>query len=375
MIKWRNRTTRDNLFFAVDNNHDIIVYDLETTGLDAKTASIIQISGIKVRHDGTKFVEIDKMDHYVNPEVPIPAKITEITGITDDMVVDKPTEKELFPTIKAFFGDNFVASGFNIAKFDNRFMEALYARQGEEFKPICTTDVIEMARDNVDKKETTDFKLGTIAGLYGADKGLTFHNAMDDVTATARLLYVFYDEYRASYDVDEGLVAEEGKKEIGSVTRISFWEGYKGFSRIYITTNIGEFYLDVRSNVWAVKKGNPYDIDEVDMGSLRKKTFEKAGVTTEQELVKKYTPHKGKTTLVPTVINSMRRWERETEKGETMKRIYISTDVGNFFYDIVKDRWASNADSPNEIVDVDSLKALAFAKAGVTSEAEFAKFC
>jgi hypothetical protein len=359
----------------VDNNHDIIVYDLETTGLDAKTASIIQISGIKVRHDGTKFVEIDKMDHYVNPEVPIPAKITEITGITDDMVVDKPTEKELFPTIKAFFGDNFVASGFNIAKFDNRFMEALYARQGEEFKPICTTDVIEMARDNVDKKETTDFKLGTIAGLYGADKGLTFHNAMDDVTATARLLYVFYDEYRASYDVDEGLVAEEGKKEIGSVTRISFWEGYKGFSRIYITTNIGEFYLDVRSNVWAVKKGNPYDIDEVDMGSLRKKTFEKAGVTTEQELVKKYAPHKGKTTLVPTVINSMRRWERETEKGETMKRIYISTDVGNFFYDIVKDRWASNADSPNEIVDVDSLKALAFAKAGVTSEAEFAKFC
>ncbi len=170
-------------------------------------------------------------------------------------------------------------------------------------------------------------------------------------------------------------LAEEGKKEIGSVTRISFWEGYKGFSRIYITTNIGEFYLDVRSNVWSVKKGNPYTIDEIDMGSLRKKTFEKAGVSTEQELVKKYTPHKGKTTLVPTTIVSMRRWERVTEKGETMKRIYITTDVGNFFYDIVKDRWASNADSPNEIVDVDSLKALAFAKAGVTSEAEFAKFC
>ena len=191
MIKWRNRETRNNLFSAVNNNKPIIVYDLETTGLDAKKNSIIQFSAVKVMHNGTQFVEVEKLSSYINPEVPIPAKITEITGITDETIADAPTEAEFFPQIRSFFEDGFVASGYNIAKFDNRFMENLYERQGFEFKPDFTVDVIEMAKDNVDKKEVENFKLGPIANLYGADAGLTFHNAMDDVTATSRLLYVF----------------------------------------------------------------------------------------------------------------------------------------------------------------------------------------
>lgn len=373
MIRWRNRETRDNLFSAVNNNKPIVVYDLETTGLKYDVNSIIQFSAVKVIHDGTKFVEIGKLSSYINPQIPIPAKITEITGITDETVADAPTEEEFFPQLQAFFENGFVASGYNIAKFDNKFMEKLYERQGFEFSPDFTIDVMEMAKDNVDKKEVENFKLGTIANLYGADKGLTFHNAMDDVTATERLLFVFYDEYKATYDDDEGFNTVSDAVKVQSVSRIAFWEGYKGFSRLYITSNIGEFYFDIRKKIWATKQGNPYTVDEVDMNSLRKITFEKAGVNSEDELVKKYTPHKAKATLIPTSIINMHRWEKETEKG-VIKRIYILTDVGNFFYDILKNRWASNADSPNEVVDVDSLKALAFAKAGVTSEAEFANF-
>lgn len=371
MISGRDTATRNNLFRGVNESKKIVVYDLETTGLDPTKSSIIQISAIKVIHDGTKFVEIDRFNSYVNPEIPIPAKITEITGITDETVATAPTESEIFPKIKEFFGDNFVASGYNIANFDNKFMTNLYARHGDVFEPQFTIDVIEMARDNVSKNETENFKLGTIAALYGADEGLTFHNSMDDVIATSRLLFTFYDEYKTSYEEDK-------KKEatlvvVSSISRISFWEGYKGFSRIYITTNIGEVFLDVRRKFWDVNKGNPYRMEEINISTLKEKVFEKAEVSSEEELIKKFTPHKTKTTLAPTKILEMKRWEKTTEKGD-IKRIYVLTDVGNFFYDILSKSWASNANSPNEVVDVAVLSALAFAKAGVTNEAEFANY-
>lgn len=372
MVKWRSTETRDNLFSAVNDNKTIIVYDLETTGLNAEKSSIIQISALKVRYDGAHFAILDTMNHYINPEIPIPSKITEITGITDEMVVNCPTEKELFPIIQSFFGDNFVASGYNIAKFDNRFMQKLYSRNSFEFAPLYTVDVMDMAHDNVDAKDTENFKLGTIFQLYFTDTDISFHNAMDDVKATTKLLEAFYNEYKSAYE--EEMKEATTKVQVSSVTRIAFWEGYKGFSRLYITTNIGEFYLDIRKKLWGVKKGNPYDIDEVDMFTLRNKTFEKAEVNSEAELIKKYTPHTNKVALVPTMVNSIRRWERTTENGKIMKRIYITTDVGNFFYDIINNRWASNADSPNEVVDVDSLKTLVFEKAGVSTEAEFANF-
>ena len=370
MIVWRPRETRDNLFHSADNQYTIVVYDLETTGLDPKTSSVIQISAQKLKYNGTTFEEVDSLNQYINPEIPIPRKITEITGITDEMVVGEPTESEIFPTIREFFGVDFVISGYNVAKFDNKFMENMYARYNETFSPKFTIDVIDMARDTVDSKETENFKLATIFALYNTDTDIQFHNAFDDVKATSRLLTQFYNEYKDSYDKDEGLIPEEGKIQIASVSRIAFWEGFKGFSRIYITTNIGEFYLDVRRKLWNVQKGNPYDINEIDMCQFRQLVFKKAEVQNEDELIKKYTPRSQKVCLVPTVVNSLRRWEKVTDKGKEMKRIYISTDVGNFFYDIIYNRWVSNTNSPNETVDVDVLKTLVFEKAGVTNEIE-----
>ena len=374
MIKWRNRDTRNALFDAVKNGNNIIVYDLETTGLNPEVDRPIQISGMKIRYNGTVFDVLDTFDHYINPEIPIPAKITEITGINDETVENAPIEKDLFNEIRAFFGDDFVASGYNIARFDNKFMQNMYKRYGVEFSPISTTDVLEMARDNVNQNETENFKLGTIAALYGVDKGLTFHNSMDDVTATERLLCAFYDEYKESYEEDEGIKSDASKVKIASVSRISFWEGYKGFSRIYVVTNVGEFYFDCRRKVWGIKPGNPYEIDDIDMNSLREKVLEKGNVGSEEDLIKKYTPKANKVTLVPTEVSSLKRWERIGSNGSDMKRIYITTDVGDFYYDIIKNKWMSNTGSPNETVDVDKLMELCFAKANVTNISDFANF-
>ena len=380
MVKWRSRETRDNLFMAEKENRTIVLYDVETTGLNAEKDKVIQLSGIKFRIEGGKAIEIARFDKYINPEIPIPPKITEITGITDDMVFDKQTEKELFPEIADFFGISNVISGYNVAKFDNRFIANMFKRNGSEFKPYCTVDVLEMARDIVDAKDTENFKLGTMASRYGVDEGLTFHNSMDDVIATKDLLVVFLQEYRDTYDEDEGLLnveptPEEGKKQVTSVHSIRFWEGYKGFSRLYIGTNLGEFYYDIRKHLWSVNsKSNPYTVDEVDMESLKWQAFKKSDAKNEAEFVQNNTPHKNKEIKDITTVNAMKYWERIEENGKQFHRIYITTDVGNFYYDIDKKRWCSNGGDVNVSVDMEKLKALCFEKAGVSNEAEFAMY-
>ena len=73
----------------------LVVFDLETTGLDLVKDRIIQISYIKVYPDGKE----ERGDELINPERPIPQLVTELTGISDDDVKDKPTFKELAQTI------------------------------------------------------------------------------------------------------------------------------------------------------------------------------------------------------------------------------------------------------------------------------------
>ena len=380
MVKWRSRETRDNLFMAEKENRTIVLYDVETTGLNAEKDKVIQLSGIKFKIEGGKSVEIARFDKYINPEIPIPPKITEITGITDDMVFDKQTEKELFPEIAEFFGVSNVISGYNVAKFDNRFIANMFKRNGSEFKPYCTVDVLEMARDIVEAKDTENFKLGTMASRYGVDEGLTFHNSMDDVIATKDLLIVFLQEYRDTYDEDEGLLnveptPEEGKKQVTSVHSIRFWEGYRGFSRLYIGTNLGEFYYDIRKHIWFVNsKNNPYSIDEVDMESLKWQAFKKSDAKNEAEFVQNNTPHKNKEMKDVTVVTAMKYWERVEDSGKQFHRIYITTDVGNFYYDIDKKIWCSNGGDINVSVDMEKLKTLCFEKAGVSNETEFAMY-
>ena len=379
MVKWRDRECRNNLFKCADEKIPIVVYDLETTGLRPDKDRIIQFSAIKIIFDGTEFVEIDRFNSYVNPEVPISPRITEITGITDEMVADAQTEDEIFYCIKEFFGEKFVASGYNVAKFDNKFMQRIFTQNCSEFSPVFTVDVIEMAKDNVEKDDTENFKLGTMAKLYGVDEGLTFHNAMDDVTATARLLSVFYKEYKDSYETDENPVVDEkiitasDKKIVSVVYSINYWAGFKGNARIYITTDIGDFYYDVRSHIWAVSsKNNPYSVDEVDMNSLQMAVFKKCGAQNEAEFLYKNTPHKTDEVTINTV-NSLRYWEK-TGDTKQFHRIYIDTDVGKFFYDIDHKRWYKSPENPNINVNMETLKKMCFEKASVETEEDFAKY-
>lgn len=106
----------------------LIIFDLETTGLDMSKDHIIQISYIKVNPDGTE----ERRNHFVNPGVSIPPQIVELTHITDEMVKDAPTFKELAPTLIADF-ENCDFAGYNSNRFDVPFLAEEFLRSGNNF--------------------------------------------------------------------------------------------------------------------------------------------------------------------------------------------------------------------------------------------------
>lgn len=276
---WRSKATGENLLKIFAEEKEICVFDTETTGFKALGGdTIIQISALKMRLEDMS--EIDRLDMYINPGRPLPPKITAITGITDDLLSTQPFEQEVFSQIFAFFGTEPIIVGHNI-RFDKTFMEQLYERNGKVFLPKNECDTLEMARDLIPKGEVENHKLGTLANYYGVATGLTFHNSMDDVVATSRLLRIFQKEYAERFEhIDEHPVV------IPKITSIKFWPGFRGFSRQYINTDSGTFYYDIRAKVWGGKDDNCYSIDEVDMEALKESAFRFAGVTTEQEFAK-----------------------------------------------------------------------------------------
>ena len=106
----------------------LVVFDLETTGLDIITDRIIQLSYIKVTPDGTEV----RGNHLINPERAIPAFVTDLTGISDETVADLPTFKEMAPQLaESFKGCDF--AGFNSNRFDVPILAEEFLRAGVDF--------------------------------------------------------------------------------------------------------------------------------------------------------------------------------------------------------------------------------------------------
>lgn len=106
----------------------LVVFDLETTGLDIVKDRIIQISYIKIALDGSE----ERQNYFVNPGRPIPSLVQELTHITDDMVKDAPSFKELAPRLKdTFLGCDF--AGYNSNHYDIPLLAEEFIRAGVEF--------------------------------------------------------------------------------------------------------------------------------------------------------------------------------------------------------------------------------------------------
>ena len=163
-----------------------VVLDLETSGASPKTGSAItEIGAVKVC--GGHILGTFKT--FVNPGTPLPPFITELTGITDAMLIDAPTIESVLPLLFEFLGSDkstvFVAHN---APFDLSFLKASAALHGYTWPNFRVIDTVKAARFVLTKDDVANYQLGTLA-VYFRTEIAPNHRALDDALATVDVLH------------------------------------------------------------------------------------------------------------------------------------------------------------------------------------------
>lgn len=190
-------------------------FDLESTGLETEKARIVSIAVIKLFPDG----RVEEKDILINPEIPIPKEVSDIHGITDDMVKDAPTFKQLANGISNFFKGSDIG-GFNSDNYDVPLLMAEMSRAGvTDFLSwdFNLLDVSKVYRELFPNTLSAIFKRLTGNDLEGA------HNALEDVRATKIILDIILPKLAESSeqpietpkDIDLFLQKDKKRVDIG----------------------------------------------------------------------------------------------------------------------------------------------------------------
>ena len=178
----------------LDPNGSFVVFDIETTGLSPKECKITEIGAIKIEHGEIT----DKFSQLINPGVPIPPNITDLTGITDEMVADKPHIDSVLPEFLEFcHGCAVVAHN---AQFDCGFIRYNAAELNLEFHSK-TVDTLKISRELFPNERK--HSLDAICKRLGVSLE-NHHRAVDDATATAEIFLKFVElAHKNKDDADE----------------------------------------------------------------------------------------------------------------------------------------------------------------------------
>ena len=191
-------------------NDSYVVFDIETTGFSPEVNKIIEIGAVKVV-DGKI---VDRFSSFVNPEVPIPYRIEELTHINDSMVIDAPTVDVVLPQFLAFC-EGCIMVAHN-ADFDMSFIKKKAESLGMDFSPTYI-DTVAMARFLL--PTLNRFKLDTVAKAVGVPLN-NHHRAVDDAACTAEIFVKFipmlYD--RGIENLDQ--VNEQGNASVSNIMKM-----------------------------------------------------------------------------------------------------------------------------------------------------------
>jgi DNA polymerase-3 subunit alpha (Gram-positive type) len=180
-----------------------VVFDIETTGFHAGNDKIIEIGAVKIK-DGK---EVDYFSEFINPQIPIPFKIEQLTGINDEMVKDAALIEEILPKFLDFCKESVLVA--HNAEFDTGFIKAKaadlslpYAFTVVDTLPLARvllTDIAKFTLDNVCKR--LNIKLEN------------HHRAVDDAGATAKVFAKFIDMLK-----EQEIVDLKGINDLGAVS-------------------------------------------------------------------------------------------------------------------------------------------------------------
>jgi DNA polymerase-3 subunit epsilon/ATP-dependent DNA helicase DinG len=183
-----------------------VALDLETTGLDASQDAIIEIGAVKFTADRV----LERFATLVNPLRPIPARITQITGIRDADVADAPTLDRVLPELRAFVGSEVSAVIAHNTDFDLGFLRAA----GVNFQRPAY-DTVELA--TILLPGAASYNLGELC-LHLDIPLVDAHRALDDAEATGALFRILHQRMLDLPPVIVQLIADSAEGSAWSLT-------------------------------------------------------------------------------------------------------------------------------------------------------------
>jgi DNA polymerase-3 subunit epsilon len=166
---------------------NLIVFDIETTGLSVSKDRIIQIATIKHFVDGRPPIERVR---YINPGIHIPEEVTNLTGITDEMVKDAPTFKQIHKNLIDFIGDSDFLT-FNGNRFDIPLLLEEFERCGVQLDMSDRKYVDGLRIFHLMEPRT----LKAAMKFYCNEELIKAHDAMADTRATMRVFEAQVERY------------------------------------------------------------------------------------------------------------------------------------------------------------------------------------
>ena len=193
----------------------LVIFDLETTGLDLVKDRIIQISFIKVYPDGKE----ERGNELINPEKHIEPIITQLTGISDEDVKDKPTFKQLAQRLSdQFTGSDF--AGFNSNNFDIPLLAEEFLRAGIDFdfSKCKLSDACSIFRKMERRNLASAYKFYCGRKM---EEDFEAHRADQDTEATYRVLMGQLDKYAPGANEDPEKVLENNMQALADFSKMN----------------------------------------------------------------------------------------------------------------------------------------------------------
>ena len=186
------------------NTNSFCIIDFETTGLSpANGDRVIEVAALKIVNNKI----VDQYQSLMNPGFEISRRITSITGISNGMLEDAPTNSEVIPSLVNFLsGDSLVAHN---ASFDSNFLqnELFDSKIKRSYQFTCSMRMARRVFPNA-----PNHKLGTLLEYRGITQSEVLHRALADVNAT----------YKLWIDMNKALSTKRGLKEISFLEMRSY---------------------------------------------------------------------------------------------------------------------------------------------------------
>lgn len=233
----------------------LIIFDLETTGVDTSNDRVVQIGAIKMFPDGST----EEKNLNVNPEIPIPTEASDVHGITDDMVQAAPKFKQISKALKAWF-EGCDIGGFNSDNFDVQLLSTEMERAGILF--------IDWDCSFVDVSKIYRYLFPrTLSDVYARLTGESLddaHDAMADVRATKKILEILTEknmpEDITSAEIDDLLQGDKKRVDLAG----KMYKDANGDIRWNFSKNMNQLITsDYGFAEWVLKNDFPIETKKI----------------------------------------------------------------------------------------------------------------